>query len=146
MSCQHVINQDCDPLQGHTYGNFCVPSIPHESWAQLGSANSTSLLNHKGRFLLEPKQEKGGNVSASGFALGLTCLPPLVLTPWRGTRVHMFYHLLPIAPSTSHNAPAFFFLFSIGWGHSPMYFFLCEMASVLLFFLRLKMLNRNQEK
>lgn len=61
VSCQHVINQDRDPLQGHTYGNFCVPSMPRESWVQLGSADSTSLPNHEGRFLLEPKQEKGGN-------------------------------------------------------------------------------------
>lgn len=89
------------PLRAYLWA-LLVPSMPREGWGQLGSATSAPLPNHKGRFPLEPKQEKGGNFSASSFALTyLTCPPYPVLTGSKGLNAHAPLHLLPRAPSSS---------------------------------------------
>lgn len=134
-------------LQGHTYGNFWVPSMPRESRGQLESVNLASLPNHKDRFLLEPKQEKKKTFLLSALlSTYLTSLPCLEFTAWRETNIHMFYHLPPPAPSTSHNAADFFFLFLVGWGHSLTYFpplWGCICSSI---FPEVKIINGNQVK
>lgn len=59
-----------------------------------------SVPNHKGMFLSEPKQKIAENFLLPALLSTCpTCLPPLVLTAWRGTNADMlttyFPHLHP---------------------------------------------------
>lgn len=127
------------PLRAYLWA-LLAPSMPREGWGQLGSATSAPLPNHEGGFPLDPKKEKGGNFSASSFALKLLDMPPMSGTHSleRAQCACASLHLPPRAPPSSRSTSAFSSPFGAGQGHSPTYFPLCEATSVLLLLLRLK--------